>query len=256
ACARVDAAHLEAGQGRARAKSLHAAQRAGIASPQQGLGRLLRRRAPAAGGDRAPRAGAGGGLRRGQVPPPRSRARAPAAPQEGSSAARFDLPLDTPPMEATTAEALPTGEGWQYEPKWDGFRCLAYKAGPEVDLRAKSGKPLGRYFPEMVALLAAVPRERFVLDGELVIEIDGAISFDALQMRLHPAESRIRKLALETPALLMLFDVLIGPDGARVLEQPLRTRRALLESLAAEIAVADRLVLSPCTRSHVRARRW
>jgi ATP-dependent DNA ligase len=113
----------------------------------------------------------------------------------------FDLPVTTEPMKAKSAESPPTEAGaWQYEPKWDGFRCLAFRSGDQVDLRAKSGKPLGRFFPEVVTLLAEPAADRFVLDGELVIEIDGHLSFDALQMRLHPAESRIRKLSTATPA--------------------------------------------------------
>src|ERR1700709_276130 len=101
----------------------------------------------------------------------------------------FRLPLDTPPMEATSAATLPIDDGpWQYEPKWDGFRCLAFKEGDAVELRAKSGKPLGRYFPEVVSALRNLAPTRFVIDGELVIEIAGHLSFDALQMRLHPAE--------------------------------------------------------------------
>src|SRR5512139_2184311 len=137
-------------------------------------------------------------------------ARLPASPALRSkpargAAPRFDLPLDTAPMEARLTDALPAGGRWQYEPKWDGFRCLAFKAGEAVDLRAKSGKPLGRYFPEVVTLLRNLAAERFVLDGELLIELDGANSFDALQMRLHPAQSRIEKLARETPARIMLF---------------------------------------------------
>jgi len=106
----------------------------------------------------------------------------------------FDLPLDVAPMEARTALALPEGVGWQYEPKWDGFRCIAFRAGEAVELRAKSGKPLGRYFPEVVSLLRGLAADRFVVDGELVIETQGRLSFDALQARLHPAESRIRRL--------------------------------------------------------------
>jgi ATP-dependent DNA ligase len=169
---------------------------------------------------------------------------------------KFDLPLDTPPMEARTQNAMPAGEGWQYEPKWDGFRCLAFKAGGAVELRAKSGKPLGRYFPEIVALLAALDAPRFVLDGELVIELDGAIAFDALQMRLHPAESRIRKLALETPARLTLFDMLIDVDGGRVMERALSVRRRALESFAKRYRVRDRLELSRCTRTYEQAAGW
>lgn len=133
-------------------------------------------------------------------------------------------------MEARTADALPEGNGsWQYEPKWDGFRCLAFKGGKVVDLRAKSGKPLGRYFPELTALLGDLDAENFVVDGEIVIEVDGHASFDALQMRLHPAESRIRKLSLETPAQLILFDILVASDGKVLIEKDLVERRAAIE---------------------------
>ena len=122
-----------------------------------------------------------------------ARSRRSAAKPE--QAGDFPLPLETAPMESKSAERLPGAAGkWQYEPKWDGFRCLTFKAGKAVDLRARSGKPLGRYFPEVVAMLSALDAEQFVLDGELVIEIDGRLAFDALQMRLHPAESRIRRL--------------------------------------------------------------
>src|SRR5947208_9184835 len=98
------------------------------------------------------------------------------------------IPLDFAPMEARLTDELPSGPGWRFEPKWDGFRCLAFRAGSSVELRAKSGKPLGRYFPDVVATLKAVPVDRFVLDGELTISVGGELSFDALQMRLHPAE--------------------------------------------------------------------
>src|ERR1700756_5152464 len=118
------------------------------------------------------------------------------------------VPLDTPTMEAKIAESLPSGAGWQFEPKWDGFRCLAFRDGTTVELRGKSGKSLTRYFPDVVQLLLALPSERFVLDGELAIPLGNALSFDALQLRLHPAESRIRKLAAETPAIFIAFDLL------------------------------------------------
>jgi ATP-dependent DNA ligase len=179
-------------------------------------------------------------------------ARAP-SPVDG---ARFDLPLDTPPMEARTLTELPRAENWQYEPKWDGFRCLAFKAGHAVELRAKSGKPLGRYFPEVIASLAALEAPRFVVDGELVIELDGAVAFDALQMRLHPAQSRIEKLSLQTPARLTLFDMLIAPDGRSLLERPLSDRRRALEAFVARQRASERLVLSDCTRDYARAWRW
>ena len=169
----------------------------------------------------------------------------------------FALPLDTPPMEARSAEAIPDGDAaWQYEPKWDGFRCLAFKAADAVELRAKSGKPLGRYFPEVVALLREVAATDFVIDGELVIELGGHLAFDALQMRLHPAASRIRKLAAETPARLMLFDMLAAPGGASLIEAPLSRRRAALEAFVAQAGVAGRLMISPCTRDRDAAARW
>src|SRR4029078_8324980 len=108
----------------------------------------------------------------------------------------FPLPLETRPMEARTAETLPEQGGpWQYEPKWDGFRCLAFKSGSAVDLRGKSGKPLGRFFPEVLAFLDDVTVNLFVVDGEIVSETRGRLAFDALQMRLQPAESRSRGLA-------------------------------------------------------------
>src|SRR3974390_2677617 len=111
---------------------------------------------------------------------------------------RLSVPLGLEPMEAQLVAELPHEPGWQLEPKWDGFRCLAYRAGKEVDLRAKSGKPLARYFPEVVAMIGALPQRQFVVDGELAIPMGDALS---LQMRIHPAESRIKKLAAETPAL-------------------------------------------------------
>jgi len=154
-------------------------------------------------------------------------------------------------MEARTAETLPeVGGPWQYEPKWDGFRCLAFKSGNAVDLRGKSGKPLGRFFPEVVALLKGVAAKHFVVDGELVIEIDGRLAFDALQMRLHPAESRIRKLASETPARLILFDMLADTKGKSIMEQTLKERRKALTSFMKIAAVRGKLILSP-TATHI-----
>ena len=133
----------------------------------------------------------------------------------------FPLPVDTAPMEAKLAEEIPSdGEEWQYEPKWDGFRFLAFKSGEAVDIRGKSGKPLGRYFPELVDLLGSLKASRFVVDGEIVIEVAGHYSFDALQMRLHPAESRIRKLASQTPAKLILFDMLADTAGKDLRDEP------------------------------------
>lgn len=168
----------------------------------------------------------------------------------------FPLPLATPPMEARTADTLPDEKDeWQYEPKWDGFRCLAFKGHEAVDLRAKSGKPLGRYFPELMATLRDLNAGDFVVDGEIVVEIDGLASFDALQMRLHPAESRIRKLSIETPARLMLFDTLCAPGGKIMLELPLPDRRAATEDFVARAGNAT-LRLSPAAVSLTIARRW
>jgi ATP-dependent DNA ligase len=162
------------------------------------------------------------------------------------------MPFET--MEAKSVADLPNGPGWQFEPKWDGFRCLAVKAGRQVALYAKSGKPLTRYFPEMVEALAAAAPASFVVDGELAIPIDGRLRFDALQMRLHPAESRIRKLAAETPAVLILFDCL-SLEGEMLAARPLAERREALERLFAR-AGAERLRLSPFTLDRRQALRW
>ena len=175
---------------------------------------------------------------------------------KSSDAQEFGLPLDLEPMEAKSAQELPNEEGWQYEPKWDGFRCLAFKEGDVVDIRAKSGKPLGRYFPEILSLLGGLPLERFVVDGELVIELEGRLSFEALQMRLHPAESRIRKLSASTPAKLVLFDFLLSPDGTSYVDEPLVDRRTALETVMNPHLKPAELVLSPFTTDIEQARGW
>jgi ATP-dependent DNA ligase len=118
------------------------------------------------------------------------------------------------PMEARTTDEIPQGKEWIYEPKWDGFRCLAFRDGNQLVLQSKAGQPLGRYFPELVQALLEVSAERFVLDGEIVIETDGHLDFDALLQRIHPADSRIKKLSRETPVQLFCFDLLVDADGA------------------------------------------
>jgi ATP-dependent DNA ligase len=163
--------------------------------------------------------------------------------------------LDIEPMEAKLVAELPEG-GWQYEPKWDGFRCLAFRAGDKVDLKAKSGKPLARYFPEMVEVLKRVKARSFVLDGELAIVSDGEFSFDALLQRIHPAESRIKRLAAETPAIFILFDILVDASGRSLIEVPLTKRRAALEAFFADVKQFHSLKLSPYTLSLAEARRW
>jgi ATP-dependent DNA ligase len=159
-------------------------------------------------------------------------------------------------MEAKQVDELPGEPGWQFEPKWDGFRCLAVKKGGKVELYAKSGKPLGRYFPEVVETVKNLPGDDFVLDGELAIPVGDTLSFDALQMRLHPAESRIRKLARETPAMFILFDMPIAPGGKSLMKSPLTERRAKLESFFARVGQAAGLRLSPLTRDREEAAAW
>jgi ATP-dependent DNA ligase len=157
-------------------------------------------------------------------------------------------------MEALLAAELPDGDGWQYEPKWDGFRCLARRDGDEVTLTSKSGKPLARYFPEMVEMLRGLKDKNFLLDGELIISVGDVLSFEALQLRLHPAESRVRKLAGETPAELMLFD-LLELGGTSLLDQPLSKRRQALEAFFSKNQ-APGLHLSPVTASRKTAMAW
>jgi len=159
-------------------------------------------------------------------------------------------------MEARQVDALPSDAGWQFEPKWDGFRAVATREGGRVELLGRSGKSLARYFPEVVAALAGLPLRRFRLDGELVIPMGRVLSFDALQMRLHPAESRIRRLAAETPAVLVVFDLLQAPDDADLAAKPLRQRRAALESLFSRLPAQRNLRLSPVTTRRVEAERW
>jgi ATP-dependent DNA ligase len=160
------------------------------------------------------------------------------------------------PMEAKLVDALPDDPGWQFEPKWDGFRCLAFKTGGDIRLQAKSGKPLARYFPEIVELVRSLPGDNFVLDGELAIPLGDSLSFDALQLRLHPAESRIRKLSAETPAIFILFDMLVAPGGKELIQAPLIERREALEAFFTEAGNPRSLRLSPYTRSLKEAEKW
>jgi ATP-dependent DNA ligase len=157
-------------------------------------------------------------------------------------------------MEALLAAELPEGDGWQFEPKWDGFRCLARRAGNEVTLTSRSGKPLARYFPEVADMLLGLKARDFLLDGELIIPVGDALSFEALQLRLHPAESRIRKLAKETPAELMAFD-LLEMGGKSLAGQPQSKRREALETFLAENR-ARGLRLSPATTDRETALAW
>jgi ATP-dependent DNA ligase len=156
--------------------------------------------------------------------------------------------LPFPPMEAELVRELPAGEGWQYEPKWDGFRGVLENVAGELALWSRNGRPLLRYFPELRPLGDLLP-PRSALDGEVVIVREGALDFDSMQMRLHPAESRIRKLAAEIPAEFVAFDVLLW-DGEAVWRQPLEARRRALENRARGFR------LSPATRDLGEARAW
>jgi ATP-dependent DNA ligase len=158
-------------------------------------------------------------------------------------------------MEAKLVDRLPSGEGWQFEPKWDGFRCLTFRDGEDVYLQAKSGKPLARFFPEIVALFKSLPAKRFVIDGELAIPQGNVLSFDALQMRLHPAESRILKLSKKTPAIFIAFDLLFTAKGRRLLDEPLSVRRRELETFMSSVRRPD-FRLSPRTVSRATANAW
>src|ERR1700755_3460387 len=144
------------------------------------------------------------------------------------------LPLKQPylPMEAKSVEKLPSGENWQYEPKWDGFRCIAFRDGEQVDLQSKSGQPLARYFPEVVAAVLRLKPKTFVIDGEIVVPVQGKFSFDDLLLRIHPAASRIKKLAEETPAKLIVFDQLVDERGKALVELHLDKRRKKLDAFA------------------------
>ncbi len=160
-----------------------------------------------------------------------------------------------PPMEARSADEIPAGENWLYEPKWDGFRCLAFRKGSEVLLQSKSGQPLGRYFPEMVEELKQLPQKQFVLDGEIVIVHGGKLSFDDLLMRIHPAESRIRKLSKETPASYLVFDLLVDEKGRSLIERPLSERWSDLGKFFEP--VRDHAIRrSPSTMDLEEAQRW
>jgi len=159
-------------------------------------------------------------------------------------------------MEARLVEEIPSGPDWQYEPKWDGFRCIAFRDAENVYLQSKAGQPLARYFPDIVEALAKLPAKNFVLDGELAIPVNGALSFDELQLRLHPAASRVAKLAAAHPAIFIVFD-LLGQDRQSLLNKPLRDRRKLLEKFARQhFKSIKSMRLSPATPKLDQAKKW
>jgi ATP-dependent DNA ligase len=159
-------------------------------------------------------------------------------------------------MEARSVDAIPVGKEWQYEPKWDGFRCLLARDRDAVSMRSKSGQDLARYFPEIVAAARDLRERRFVLDGELVVEVGGQFSFDDLLQRIHPAASRVQKLSRDTPALFLAFDLLELGDK-KLADQPLSRRRPQLEKLAGRnFSRAPLFRLSPASTKFGDAERW
>jgi ATP-dependent DNA ligase len=162
------------------------------------------------------------------------------------------LPLKPPlkPQLAKSSRDLPSGEGWCYEPKWDGFRTIVFRDGDDVHLQSRNGRPMNRYFPDVVEQALALPVERYVLDGEMVVTVDGVQEFDLLSQRIHPAASRVELLRKETPATLVAFDLLAEGDES-LLELPYTERRARLADL-----VADPVELTPSTADPDDAAKW
>jgi ATP-dependent DNA ligase len=210
-------------------------------------------------------------------------AAAVAAEQLTQAFPKLNLPIQPPypPAEAKSVAALPHESGWLYEPKWDGFRCVAFRQGDEAVLQSKAGQPLGRYFPEIVAALLVLPARKFVLDGEIVVRSGAGLDFDALLQRIHPAASRIQRLAQETPSTYMVFDLLFDGrlfenKGRSLAAKPLSARRmALQEFAAANINTGNdpdgkrnkkagsqttlnrqRIMLSPASADFATAEKW
>jgi len=169
------------------------------------------------------------------------------------------LPLEEgyAPMEARVVDEVPAGPEWQYEPKWDGFRCLAFRDGDGVELRSKSGQSLTRYFPELAGALRSLKAKRFVVDGEIVVPSDGGLSFDALLQRIHPAKSRVERLSRETPSVMLVFDLLVNARGTDITAKPLAERRKqLVEFAKTNFARQGVVRLSPASRKLDDAVEW
>ena len=168
----------------------------------------------------------------------------------------MSIPLSPPlrPMLGRLVRELPEGGQYVFEPKWDGFRCIAFRSGDEVDLRSRHDRPLARYFPEVVAGLQAMPCDAFVLDGELLVNAAGSLDFDALMARLHPAASRVERLAVETPATFVAFD-LLAADSEDMTARPFTERRAALDGLFAG-SVPPHVTLTPLTADRAVASEW
>jgi ATP-dependent DNA ligase len=167
------------------------------------------------------------------------------------------LPKTFAPMEAQSVEEIPVGKEWQYEPKWDGFRTILRRDGGKIELQSKSGQSLTRYYPELVAAVAKIKAKQFVLDGEIAVPNGAAFSFDDLLQRIHPAASRVAKLSKETPALLIVFDLLVDESGTSLLKRPLDERRAALDRFAKKyLRGHNRFRLSPATPKISEAKKW
>jgi ATP-dependent DNA ligase len=167
------------------------------------------------------------------------------------------LPLRPPypPMEATRVDKIPDGDGWQFEPKWDGFRAVVFRDGDDVAIQSKAGQPLARYFPELVDAFRTSKTREFVIDGEIVVPVGGRLSFDDLLQRIHPAQSRVRKLAAEKPAQYFAFD-LLALKGKSLVDQPIEKRRQRLEKFFESIPDESLIRLSPATTDRKVARDW
>lgn len=170
----------------------------------------------------------------------------------------MSLPITIPfaPAEALLVDEIPQGPGWQYEPKWDGFRCLVFRDGPGVQLQSKAGQPLARYFPELQDIFARFTPDSFVLDGEIAVPVRGHFSFDDLLQRIHPAASRVKRLASEMPAIFIAFDLLVDPARKSLVHVPLSERRKALETFVHKNFRHPSMRLSPCTTSIETASRW
>ena len=169
------------------------------------------------------------------------------------------LPLKNPfpVMEALLAPDLPEEKGWLFEPKWDGFRCLIYRDSSKAALQSKSNKPLERYFPEVTEAVKSVPAKKFILDGELTIQRGGVLSFDDLLQRIHPAASRIQRLSRETPATMVVFDMLVDENGRDLTGESLEERRERLEFFFRRyLSGRKNFMLSPAVRDPRKAKKW
>ena len=165
----------------------------------------------------------------------------------------LEVPLTIQPMEAVPVNDLPTGQGWLFEPKYDGFRCILFRDGDSVNLQSRRQRPLGRYFPEIIEAARQLPIKQFVFDGELIIPDQ---PFDTLQLRLHPAASRVQLLSRQHPAQIVVFDLLADEHGRSLLDKPFSDRRAALEAAFRQIGRNANFVLSKATTSRDTARGW